>query len=902
MVNILQNNPYRLLGVYSNSPTRERVANHNRIKAFLKVGKSVSFPLDLPQYLPAPNRTEASVDEAEAKLALPKDQIAYAQFWFVKATPFDEIAFKNLQTGDISKAEEIWLKRECASSLQNLVVHALICGKHGSAIAYAETLYGNAQYTAQFADAINGTGASTDAKSLAFSFLDTLCNEIGANTLLPFVTNGEWKSHIGEKSVKPLVESIQAAIDTAKKSRNEGPEARLKAGKLLRESTRSTLLQLREFLPKTDLQYQMTADKLGLEILQCGIDYYNKSKEEEAAYKAIELIRYAQSIVVGKMAKDRCNENASPIEEYIRVLPAYKAILAILDAFALKPQLIEHSIQLMKDCVPYVVAIKEELGSKHTYYLAISTKIVDNAIGNVIAEVNKALSNGNFSVLKKTLANAWHAQVYMDKFDLLPEYKDGRFKQNRNALHNIIKKYDGFSRGGIIDIVEGSGWAEAREYDEFDLRTDNEYFLSCRNSTQFRAYVKRFPNGKHLAQAKTKIEELSFREAKTIADFRKFVNEFPNSPFEGRAKAAINNLVQKENERKERIARQEQALAACRSIKEVYALYQREKASGINKSAFSLKAFELATTKQDYLEVTTLFGHYSSGGAKAQARIQEMEEKLRKRRIRRKYMTRLIMLTIPVLIAYLIGGGNGIAMLLLISAPAVVGILAFLATRSRGVHTGFAYFTGIITFLAMVPIAVTAPIVLALENEQAEKTAQTEVPTAKGAPEHTEDLVDSVSDSALVDVSEDDDLFEDSDYSDYDTYINNQLPTGAKPYKAYYRTRTGENYLDFKTSGNDYVIIVRDYKTSKVVNHVYVQADDCGRLYLPNGTYNIYFYGGKGWNPTMENGNVVGGFVSGGTVSKDGPVRLYDEYGEYTLYPVRNGNLHLESATINEAF
>ena len=83
-MNILRNNPYRLLGVYSNSPTKERLANHNRMKAFLKVGKPVSFPLDLPQYLSAIKRTEASVMAAEAQLTLPKDQLLYAQFWFVK--------------------------------------------------------------------------------------------------------------------------------------------------------------------------------------------------------------------------------------------------------------------------------------------------------------------------------------------------------------------------------------------------------------------------------------------------------------------------------------------------------------------------------------------------------------------------------------------------------------------------------------------------------------------------------------------------------------------------------------------------------------------------------------------------------------------------------------------------
>ena len=85
-MNILQNNPYRILGLYSNSPTRERLANHNRMKAFLKVGKPVSFPMDLSQYLSTINRTEATVADADAKLTLPKDQILYSQFWFVKMT------------------------------------------------------------------------------------------------------------------------------------------------------------------------------------------------------------------------------------------------------------------------------------------------------------------------------------------------------------------------------------------------------------------------------------------------------------------------------------------------------------------------------------------------------------------------------------------------------------------------------------------------------------------------------------------------------------------------------------------------------------------------------------------------------------------------------------------------
>ena len=89
-MNILQNNPYRLLGVYSNSPTKERLAKHNRMKAFLKGGKLVSFLLDVPYYLSSINHTETSVADAEAKQTLPKDQILYPPFLFVKTTPMHQ--------------------------------------------------------------------------------------------------------------------------------------------------------------------------------------------------------------------------------------------------------------------------------------------------------------------------------------------------------------------------------------------------------------------------------------------------------------------------------------------------------------------------------------------------------------------------------------------------------------------------------------------------------------------------------------------------------------------------------------------------------------------------------------------------------------------------------------------
>ena len=385
----------------------------------------------------------------------------YFQEW--KATRLDEVAFNHLFAGEIDKAEEIWQKKDTASSLQNRTVCALMREDYRRAVTCAETLYGNPLYSDQFVSAILGADGNADVASLAFRFLDVLCDEAGANQLLPFIDDDAWESHVEEKAVKPLVDSIQDAIAIAKKSKGKGAEARLNAGEALRENTRSAFQQLKEFLSATDLQYQMIADKLGLEILQCGIDYFNASDEPEAAHKAMSLQKYAPSIVVGQMAKDRCRENVDILQKIIDDLPPSevyaedKAIKEELRKYCQLPDKICHAVTLLNNTKPHVLSIKSKLGTSNSYYLKISTQIVGNALVNIIAEVNE--SQSIFSAdkddpkatlaailgithVKLALRNAWKAIVIMDGFDMEADFKNGRYNNNRSILKEMCKELD----------------------------------------------------------------------------------------------------------------------------------------------------------------------------------------------------------------------------------------------------------------------------------------------------------------------------------------------------------------------------------------------------------------------------------------------------------------------------
>lgn len=468
-MNVLKNNPYRQLGVYTNSPTKERLANHNRMKAFLKVGKSVSFSLDLPQYLQPINRTDALVADADAKLALPKDQMFYALFWFIKTTPLDDIAFNHLIAGERSKAEEIWQKKETLSSLQNRIVCALMCDDYKQALSCAETLYANMEYVNQFVSAVIGTGGNVDVTNLPFTFLDALCEEIDVQKILPHIENSIWKKHISGKAINPLIDTIQNAIAIAKESRGKGDnvqlaKARLSAGKSLMESTKEGLLQLRNYLSTSDLQYQMIADKLAQEILQCGIDYFNNTNDDDAPQQAMFLQNYALSIAVGTLVKQRCKENIDTLKnvgaEYIVRNELSRLVGYVQDlrsdkgdylcTFCLGKSITDIR-EIITKCIPDLETIKRKMGTTNDLYIKISSTVVSSAVNAIVETINKQQTflMGDTEKLSSIISSAILLMRIIGNMDMDSKSHD-YYRSNNSTLLNIYSRLNQSNSGCYI--------------------------------------------------------------------------------------------------------------------------------------------------------------------------------------------------------------------------------------------------------------------------------------------------------------------------------------------------------------------------------------------------------------------------------------------------------------------
>ena len=144
-----------------------------------------------------------------------------------------------------------------------------------------------------------------------------------------------------------------------------------------------------------------------------------------------------------------------------------------------------------------------------------------------------------------------------------------------------------------------------------------------------------------------------------------------------------------------------------------------------------------------------------------------------------------------------------------------------------------------------------------------------------------------------------------------EAYESNSLSTGAKPY---YRCFGSYNscsdwscsQIKINAGSRDVVTLVKN-RSDKVIRHAYIRSYSSYLFDIPNGTYKVIFYSGKGWNPEKvvinnECGPLRGGFVSMPSFTKDENLSIYGQIMTYTLSYQTNGNFTPAGSSAQEAF
>jgi hypothetical protein len=131
--------------------------------------------------------------------------------------------------------------------------------------------------------------------------------------------NGTTQKYLSQKFTEEPIHKIESQIETCKKKRKENKGNAYEFGLKLYTNTKDELALLKSILGTSDLKYKALADQLANEIMQCGIDYFNESQENNSRDNYLEsaqkLTKLADSIAVGKMAKDRAKDSLATLED-----------------------------------------------------------------------------------------------------------------------------------------------------------------------------------------------------------------------------------------------------------------------------------------------------------------------------------------------------------------------------------------------------------------------------------------------------------------------------------------------------------------------------------------------------------------------------------------------------------
>lgn len=463
------NNPFRILGLPVTASERDIAKSVSDLSIFAEMGKSKSYDNDFP-FLPDVERTPGAIQEAANRIEQPDGKLFYALFWFWKNNRADDQGFALLKNGEIEKAADLWTKCtvgrnisvENYSTLKNLSV--LYLGRSADdsvphsekqafflkGITFSGNVFSNALFDA-YSRMIAGTNYPLDKEKIIRAFADEAIRfakgyqdkpqRIAAGELLENFRSfpNEIFPYISGKFTDQPIQRIEAEIGKVREKRAEHPDDAIQYGESLYKNTLNDLAYLKSVLSPSDLQHQITADRLANEILQCAIDYFNIRRKQPGAHdpgeRALNLLNHAIFIAVGERVRSRIEENLFVMNTYVNAAPQRKLqseIQLLVDDIADRlnslpdtQDMLTTAQMLFNHSVYKLLLIKESLGVKDVAYMSLSSAVADRASGLCI----------KFADQTREYTEAVNVMESIGTLDMLPEIRE-KYDKNRKLLYH----------------------------------------------------------------------------------------------------------------------------------------------------------------------------------------------------------------------------------------------------------------------------------------------------------------------------------------------------------------------------------------------------------------------------------------------------------------------------------
>ncbi len=498
---IIKHNPFRVLGLPIEATEKEILKQKSKTQAFLSVGKSIEGEFDfllLDQII----RNQESLNHAISQLEMNTDKVRYALFWVSAKSPDAKVVFEHLKLGDKVKAmsilERMTVNRAITSqtliasfNLSTLLIYDSLsdfsfdCTKLGEGLSLKIKVIQSEHFDGLLKSVV-GENSKFSKEKLVELTLVTICDELLSrinshqsfdlkNIESVFLKLDHSDQQILKKNLsKEFINSIEHEIERTKQGReSEAKNAISLAGKLV-EVTSRDVERLRSIMGVDDYRFSDLSDKLAIELLQCGIDYFNEFRETttDPSVEVLKLFQIAQSFALGSISKDRINENIEGIKEWISDKPEREKnrkiateletihkLLSGINSYDTAEKLILHGKDKIK-------IIKRKMGKEDHTYIEISSVIVIAVLNFTVDRVNKAQemldpSRNYFGLqervssikyLREELNQSMKLLNLLESFNMNEEVKN-HFRENYKTLRGILKQVDPNSSNIRMDLI-----------------------------------------------------------------------------------------------------------------------------------------------------------------------------------------------------------------------------------------------------------------------------------------------------------------------------------------------------------------------------------------------------------------------------------------------------------------
>lgn len=418
-MNSILNNPYRIAGILSNSTEKDILKQKSKIKRFSEVGKTITSEYDFP-FLNSLQRSSTLIDKAFSDIEQNQNKVTHSLFWFINLNPIDNTAIQHLISGNKEKAIEIWKK---------LTYEKEVNAKNFSAFNNIGTLYllenskekikqgitakikliesdNFKDFVHTVADETFSIDKNKQIEILIDEFLSQFKNKFSTAETMDLFSNctGTTQKYLSKKFTEEPIHKIEVQIEQCTKKRAKDKINAYKFATDLYSNTKSELTLLKSIVGNSNLQYKMLADNIAKEILQCSVDYFNESQEQDKSNtyleEAMKLAKLAESIAVNDATKNKVKENISTLEGMKdRELSEIVMFLnSVKEAYAENEREIRQEVKKMEE-----TDILLRMGHKTINWVAVEENI-KNSINweNVNDLVSGILTDKNLKKIKES--------------------------------------------------------------------------------------------------------------------------------------------------------------------------------------------------------------------------------------------------------------------------------------------------------------------------------------------------------------------------------------------------------------------------------------------------------------------------------------------------------------------